>query len=219
VIADLLPAGAAVGEAFCDVPGELPHPQEQPLIARAVSARRSEFVTARRCAREALTRLGLPPVAILAGPRGEPVWPDGVTGSITHCAGYRAAAVAHRSTVASLGIDAETHAPLPDGVIDAVTGPAERTRLAALTDRHPAICWDRLLFSAKESVYKAWFPLTRRMLGFEEADVSFDASTSTFAAQLLVPGTRADGAAPLTGFTGRWLVKGDLVVTAVTVAA
>src|SRR5262249_33599292 len=58
--------------------------------------------------------------------------------------------------------------------------------------------WDRLLFSAKESVYKAWFPLARRWLGFEEADVTLDPA-GRFTARLLVPG-------PVSGFTGRWTV-------------
>jgi 4'-phosphopantetheinyl transferase EntD len=52
----------------------------------------------------------------------------------------------------------------------------------------PGVHWDRLLFSAKESVYKAWFPLAKRWLGFEEAVVTVDASTETFVAQLLVSG-------------------------------
>jgi 4'-phosphopantetheinyl transferase EntD len=174
-------------------------------------------VTARRCAREALASLGVAPGPILPGPRREPVWPAGVVGSITHCTGYRGAAVARRGDLAALGIDAEPHAALPEGVLEAVTVPAERLRLAELTGRHPAVHWDRLLFSAKESVYKAWFPLTRRMLGFEEAELTFDVSAGSFAARLLVSGTRIDCAPPLTGFTGRWTVSDDFVLTAVTV--
>ena len=39
--------------------------------------------------------------------------------------------------------------------------PAKRARLAALADALPGVAWDRLLFSAKESVYKAWAPIDR----------------------------------------------------------
>ena len=81
--------------------------------------------------------------------------------------------------------------------------PAARPRGAS-----PGTCWDRLLFSAKESVYKAWFPLTRRWLGFEEADITIDPADGTFTARLLVPAPVAGGS-PLTGFTGRWLAAAD----------
>jgi 4'-phosphopantetheinyl transferase EntD len=216
---DLVPSGVAVAEAFRDRDDEPVFPGEEFVVARSVDSRRREFVTARRCARAALAALGIPAAPILPGPKHEPVWPGGVVGSITHCAGYRGAAVARRSALASVGIDAEPHAPLPEGVLEAIITPAERPRLAGLAERHPARCWDRLLFSAKESVYKAWFPLTRRMLGFDEADLVVDVAAGTFSARLLVPGTRVDGAPALTGFTGRFLFEGALVLTAVTVPA
>lgn len=84
-------------------------------------------------------------------------------------------------------------------------------RLAAL---QPEVCWDRLVFSAKESVYKAWFPLTRRWLDFEEALLTLDPMNATFTAQLLVPGPVVDGR-ELTEFSGKWLVGSGFVVTAV----
>lgn len=217
MISDLVPPGVAVAQALRDRDDEPVFPGEEAVVARSVESRRREFVTARRCAREALAALGVPPAPILPGVRREPVWPTGVVGSITHCAGYRGAAVAPRSVLASLGIDAEPHAPLPEGVLEAVASPAERSQLAELAARRPDGCWDRLLFSAKEAVYKAWFPLTRRMLGFDEADLTIDAGTGAFSAQLLVPGTRIDGAPALTGLTGRFSFSDALVLTAVTV--
>ena len=60
--------------------------------------------------------------------------------------------------------------------------------------------WDRLLFSTKESVYKAWFPLAERWLGFEDARVTIDRDRGSFAARLLVPGPRLDGR-ELSGFS------------------
>ena len=68
--------------------------------------------------------------------------------------------------------------------------------------------WDRLLFCAKESVYKAWFPLTRQWLGFQQAEITI-MDNGIFGARLLVPGPS------LTGFTGRWLVRDGLVLTAI----
>ncbi|MCA2219063.1 4'-phosphopantetheinyl transferase family protein [Jidongwangia harbinensis] len=217
MINDLLPAGVVVAEAFGDHGGEAAFPGEESYVARAVDSRRREFVTARRCAREALAGLGIAPAPIPRGPRGEPVWPDGVIGSLTHCTGYRGAAVARRGEPVSLGIDAEPNEPLPPGILEAVTVPAERPRLGTLAGFDTQVCWDRLLFSAKESIYKAWFPLTRRMLDFEGADLTVDPVAGTFAATLLVPGDRVDGGPPLTGLNGRWMVRNGLVLTATTV--
>ncbi|GAA2853781.1 4'-phosphopantetheinyl transferase [Actinoplanes cyaneus] len=217
MIETLLPSPVAVVEAFTDDPDEPVFPEEEGLIAVAVEARRREFVTARRCAREALARLGCPPVPIRRGPHREPRWPAGVVGSITHCAGYRAAAVARSTDVASVGIDAEPHAPLPDGVLEIVVASGDEDRLTTLARADPSICWDRLLFCAKESIYKAWFPLTGRWLGFEDAQLRLDPAAGTFTGHLLVPGGRLDGGADLVDLSGRYRVTGGLVLTAVTV--
>jgi 4'-phosphopantetheinyl transferase EntD len=218
VIADILPAEVAAQEAFGDLaPIEL-FPVEEAVIANAVDKRRREFTTARACARAALARLGLPPVPILPGLRGAPQWPAGVVGSITHCAGYRAAAVAHDRDIVTIGLDAEPHDTLPHGVLGAVASPAEQARVATLAAAEPGLCWDRLLFCAKETVYKAWFPLTLRWLGFEDAIVDFDPAGRAFTARLLVDGPVVNGAA-LCGFTGRWLVSDGLIVTSIVIPA
>jgi 4'-phosphopantetheinyl transferase EntD len=218
VIGDILPPEAAVAEEFGDVPDVMLFPEEEAVIARAVDKRRREFTTARACARDALDQLGLPPVPIVPGPRGAPGWPAGIVGSITHCAGYRAAAVARDREVVTIGLDAEPHKSLPAGVLGAIASAGEQAALAALTAARPGICWDRMLFSAKESVYKAWFPLTRRWLGFEEASVTIDPARQAFNARLLVDGPVVNGAR-LVGFEGRWRVRDGLIGTAIVIRA
>jgi 4'-phosphopantetheinyl transferase EntD len=106
----------------------------------------------------------------------------------------------------------------PDGELKAVASPQERKRLAALAAAAPGTHWDRMLFSAKESVYKAWFPLTQRWLGFEDASVTIDSDEGTFTAELLVDGPLIKDE-PLTGFTGRWLVDQGLIITVIAVPA
>jgi 4'-phosphopantetheinyl transferase EntD len=139
-----------------------------------------------------------------------------VCGSITHCAGYRAAAVARAREVAGIGIDAEPNQRLPDGVEDMIVVPGEAPALRRLTAARPAIHWDRLLFSTKESVYKTWYPLTRRWLGFDDVRLDIDPA-GTFTAELLVDAARADGGPPLRLLNGRFLLEGGLVLTAVTI--
>jgi 4'-phosphopantetheinyl transferase EntD len=216
MIEQLLPDGVVAVEAFEDLPGEMVFPGEEDLVANAVEGRRREFVTARRCAREALAELGHAPAAIRSGPKREPQWPAGVVGSITHTAGFRAAAVAPRSIFASLGIDSEQNGPLPNGIEESITVAGEPEMLAALDSAFPRTQWSRLLFSAKESIYKAWYPLTSRWLGFEDARLTIDPA-GTFAAQLLIDGARTDGGPPLTELRGRFLVAHGLIATAVAV--
>ena len=132
---------------------------------------------------------------------------------MTHCYCFRAAAVASRRDLLTIGIDAEPDAALPDGVQQVVALPAD---LETLPRRGP-VAWDRLLFCAKEAVYKAWYPLAREFLGFDEAVVSI-AESGTFTAQLLVPGPRVRGA-ELTGFSGRWIAQDGLLAAAVVVPA
>ena len=216
MIEEILPAGVSCAEAFTDPPDAVLFPEEMAIVAKAVDKRRREFTTGRSCARSALRGLGVAPAPILAGERGAPQWPPGIVGSITHCAGYRAAAVARAGDIVTIGLDAELEDTLPDGVLDVISLADERARLGDLAATAPGICWDRVLFSAKEAVYKAWFPLTRRWLGFDEADITIGAADGTFSARLLVPGPMAGGR-PLTGFTGRWLARRGLVLTAITV--
>ncbi|WP_308440232.1 4'-phosphopantetheinyl transferase family protein [Streptomyces mashuensis] len=198
-------------------------PEEAALVAGAVDKRRREFATVRACARTALGRLGVAPAPILPGQRGAPQWPAGVIGSMTHCEGYRAAAVARAADVLTVGVDAEVHAPLPnDGVRGLITRPEEHGPLARLAAARPGVHWDRLLFSAKESVYKAWFPLTTMWLDFQDAvlDLAADASGTegTFRARILDPAPlRAATGGRLSGFEGRWAVRDGLVVTAISV--
>lgn len=219
MIEKILPAGVSAAEAFSDPPDATLFPEEMAVVARAVDKRRREFTTARNCARSALGQLGIPPAPILTGERGAPSWPSGIVGSITHCTSYRAAAVARRRDMLTIGLDAEPNEALPAGVLDAVSLDRERARLSHLAAAAPRVAdWDRLLFSAKESVYKAWFPLTHRWLGFEDADITIDATGGTFDARLLVPAPMVCGF-PLAGFTGRWLVRDELIVTAIAVPA
>lgn len=211
----VLPDRVASAELYEDPPGLTPLPEEEPLIARAVAKRRNEFVSVRYCARQALGELGLGPVPILKGDKGEPCWPDGVVGSLTHCQGFRGAVVGRSDDVRSVGIDAEPHDVLPNGVLDAITLPVERAELRALPgDLH----WDRILFCAKEATYKAWYPLTHRWLGFEDAHITFavdgSGAAGSFRSEILID-PAAEHGPPLTAFDGRWSVRDGLAVTAI----
>ncbi|MFF3443925.1 4'-phosphopantetheinyl transferase [Streptosporangium sp. NPDC002721] len=222
MIEGLLPGEARSSEVFDDSRPCALFLEEEAVISRSTEKRRREFTTGRWCARDALSRLGYPPVPVLPGMKGAPVWPPGVVGSITHCPGYRAAAVARSGDVTTLGIDAEPNKPLPSGVLEVITVDEELGRVTDLLRRDPSVRWDRLLFSAKESVYKAWFPLDplrEPRLDFKEASISFDPARCGFRARLLAEGPRLGDGVELEEFSGRWLVGRGLVITAVAVVA
>jgi 4'-phosphopantetheinyl transferase EntD len=217
VIEEILPEGVVAvdtREELIDI--EL-FPEERAALGQAVEKRRREFLTARACARQALARLGLPPSPIAAGERGQPLWPAGVLGSITHCAGYRGCALARTAQFRGLGIDAELNQPLPEGVLKEIAREEERPQLVELARAEPAVHWDRLLFSAKEAVYKVWFPIAQCWLGFEDAMLTLDPAGRTFQVRLLKPWPAVDGQlAP--ELSGRWLAREGLLLSAIALA-
>jgi 4'-phosphopantetheinyl transferase EntD len=202
-------------EAFDDEVRALPLAagEQRVLPPRPAPGRREEYTTGRALARSALGLLGPAPVAVLRDAVGAPVWPAGVVGSLTHCAGYRAAVVARADEVPVLGVDAEPALPLPDAVLSAVALPDERVALRRLARSDPGVCWDRLLFCAKEAVYKAWYPLTGRSLDPGDVRVAFRRQ-GALTATLLVPGPRLGGV-PVGAFCGRWLARDGLLVAVV----
>ncbi|MFF4354861.1 4'-phosphopantetheinyl transferase [Streptomyces sp. NPDC001530] len=216
MIDEILPAGVVTSEAFDDSAPVALFPEEARVVANAVETRQREFATARLCVRRALAGLGLPPTPVPPGRHGAPRWPDAVIGSITHCAGYRAAAVARTSDVAMLGIDAEPDRPLPEGVLESIALPGELGRLRKLRDMEPGVCWDRMLFSMKEAVYKAWYPATGRRLEFEDADIEVDVEEASFTAHIRFP-FRPPGGNAVEYLTGRLLARRNLVVAAIAV--
>lgn len=204
LIATLVPASASA-ELFSDVPESTMFSDEAAAVAGAGAERRREFGTVRWCARKALRQLGVSAVPILPNGDRAPRWPVGVVGSMTHCAGYRAAVVARSGELCGVGIDAEPHAALPADMLDFVLRDDERARLLTLAEADSCRHWDRIVFCAKEAVYKAWFPLTGRWLDFDDVSITVHLD-GTFGARL--PGADLDG---------RWKVDRGLILAASSV--
>jgi 4'-phosphopantetheinyl transferase EntD len=188
LFAALVPRGTAV--AALAITGEPPGLFAGEDLPRAVAKRRTERAFGRACARTALAELGIAPAAIETGAGGEPRWPAGVAGSITHTDDHAVAAVT-RSVVA-LGIDLESlaHAARVPDLLATVA--LERERV------HPAA----LLFSAKESVYKCLY--AGRFLDFHDVELAIEPGTFT-----VLRATGYDASA----VRGRWAIEGDHVAT------
>ncbi|MGD8575054.1 MAG: 4'-phosphopantetheinyl transferase superfamily protein, partial [Gammaproteobacteria bacterium] len=174
--ASVLPSDAvAIGGAIPEWQAPL-FSTELAHVRRAVPARRAEFTAGRTCARRALETLGAPAQAIGTGPRREPRWPAGVVGSISHAAGRCVAAVAPADHLAGLGIDLESADPLSEELARMVCGPQEMGWCA----RQPVRLQGRLrklIFSAKESVFKCLYPVFRREIDFADARIAVNLSS------------------------------------------
>jgi 4'-phosphopantetheinyl transferase EntD len=216
MIPELLPSGA-FGAAEYEPQWDLTLlPEESRLVERAVPKRRREFAAARNCARRALLLLGERPGPILTGPNREPLWPSGVIGSITHCHDYCAAAVAYREEIVSLGIDAERNVALARELYDSICTPQELRafRHSGVTAELLGADPGTLVFSAKESLYKAWYPITGAWLGFENAIIDLNIRFRRFSVRLSL-GNSDPGSIPLVEFSGSFAVTDKHVFTVV----
>ena len=170
MIAGQLPDFAEVVTMTGDVaPGITLYAEEAArLPQRVLPSRRRDYTLGRHAARQALARLGVTPGPILTGERREPLWPEGVVGAISHAAGVVTAAVALRSDCGGIGIDLEHRGRYFPELVDLIAFGDERTAIRGAEDPVAAALE---LFSAKESIYKAFSPRVGRYFGFAAARV------------------------------------------------
>jgi 4'-phosphopantetheinyl transferase EntD len=210
---ELPPAIAVSGGALETARGEL-FPVEAAAVERAVAKRRDEFVAGRTNARRALAALGAEPVAIPIGPRRAPVWPNGIAGSISHCKGYCIAIAARARDFAGVGIDVELDEPISDGVAARICFGDELSDRVA-TERRIGMDLPKLLFSIKESVYKAYFPLAETFLDFSDVTVELDPRDDAFVARLTT--AEPPSAAGTRVFRGRFVRAAGIVASWTTI--
>lgn len=187
-------------------------PAEEEVCRLASSKRRAEFAAGRTCARRALRSVGHDGWPLLPGPGRAPIWPDGIVGSITHTDGFVAAAVATTDCIQGLGIDAEQRVALPEGVAESVCTPKESAWCWDQIRRTDECWWDTLIFSAKESVYKAWYPHTGAWLDYDDVDLELVADFGHAGCFRAVE-IRSLALPPGLAIVGRYLVDGDLILT------
>lgn len=168
----------------------------------------------------AATATALAPLEVGRGDAGQPVWPEGWTGSITHSSSRAVALVLPRQGAYDLGIDTEqliTSATRP-AVLKLCVHPSERPMLAAAARPDLALT---MLFSAKEAYYKAVYGAVRRFIDFQEVALSgWSAETGRFSIgpAPVAPGLQARSAGPCAALpqaTGWFVEQGAEVLTLV----
>ena len=165
--------------------GSPAYPGEEAAILRACEKRKSEFRAGRHCARSALHTLGAGYCAVPKGEHREPLWPSGYVGSISHTNNHCSALVARAGLVSAIGHDVELNTALPPGILERICSLEERQHIQESPD-YP-VPLGKLYFSAKESVYKTYFPLNAHKLGFEDVDIEFDLERQTWVATIKNP--------------------------------
>lgn len=146
---------------------------EENALAADLNKRGTHLLAGRLAAHAALRALGHAPCPLLRGDEGEVLWPTGVTGSVSHTPDLAVAVAADAGRYAGVGVDVERRERSLDPGTARLIAPAdeERAWLAAPPD---GLVGDALvaLTSAKEVVFKAYFPPTRVRLRYRDAVVT-----------------------------------------------
>jgi 4'-phosphopantetheinyl transferase EntD len=180
VIKSLLPDNvlllmATVGDWLDDI-----YEDERVLVENAVPRRQFEFATGRMLAAEGLRQFNIPAAAIPQGAMKEPIWPHGVMGSISHTTDVCMLAMASSNDYEGLGIDLETRPAEFSELERMILRQDERRhRESGGLDRDDRV---RLVFSAKESVYKAIHAHVGRFVDFQEVRIELSRDQDRFTA-------------------------------------
>lgn len=219
VLKELLPAGVVTAELAGEGDPALLLAGERHLLGRAAPKRVREFAAGRLCARRAVSQFGFVDFPIGVGDDRRPRWPRLLTGSITHTDGFSAAAVGGRDLFKAIGIDVEGIGRVSSDIRSQVLLQEEADWLESLPLSDQARV-ATLMFSAKEAFYKCQYEVTGRWLEFKDVIVKlfdWNLDRGSFAVRPLSGLNLFErGVGPA---SGRFAVTGELVLTAMAIAA
>ncbi|MDR9393304.1 MAG: 4'-phosphopantetheinyl transferase superfamily protein [Roseovarius sp.] len=215
MLRSIFPDGVAIGVTSPDEDVHDLLAAEEASLPKATAARQREFAAGRRAAHQAMAALGQAVRPVVAEADRAPVWPDGLTGSISHDDSVCVAAVASSCGFAALGLDIEPDAELPRELEPEICTVGE---LAWLSVQPSSLRGrlGRLIFSAKEAAYKCQYTRSRTVLGFDAMEITPDPQTGQFEATFTrdVPGFPARRQ-----LAGRFVLGGGVLMCGVTLSA
>lgn len=155
------------------------------ISPRAVEKRRAEFILGRAACNSALRDVGItPPPPVLKGRSGEPIWPEGYVGAITHTKDIAICAVCPKTRADGIGMDIEEiKGDISPDVYNIVCIGRELERV--LEDQSQSTLRFKRIFSAKEAAFKAFSPHTPEFLDFKDAILMWDDEEGRFLGELL----------------------------------
>ena len=185
-------------------------PQETRALKRMAPIRQRAYSAGRVAVHEATSQLDLPLRPVLMTPDRAPLWPEGLTGSISHSQSCCIAALGRTNQVRALGVDVEEDTDLDSDLVATVCTRAERAWLSAQPNAQAGLL-AKLIFSAKECAYKCQYPVSKTLFGFDTFEVTPDPDTGQFEATFLnnVPHFAAG-----TQLHGRFGIADGLIITA-----
>ena len=188
--------------------------QSETKHVRNVSPKRyKDFSTGRWCARQAMTRLGIAHKPICAGTMREPIWPEGITGSISHTTNYYCAAISKEKR--SIGVDAQT---LDETLtLDEFTLILTHNEISSIKEQCKKNYYEGLTiaFSCKESIFKSLYPITKQFFDFKDVFIRLDFNKFLFTAILLTNLSSEFGVG--IELTGQFWFFNNLVVSMITI--
>jgi 4'-phosphopantetheinyl transferase EntD len=209
-IADLFRSAVYTAVAAPRLADEELYPEEWAYIRQAIPKRRAEFATTRILAREALSALGAPPVALVPKANGVPEWPPGTVGSISHTDGYCAVVVGRMPPLYSIGLDVENLRAVDASVAALILTDREQAWLCRQPERERGGLVI-LIFSCKEAYYKCQYPISNGFLDFQDVELEFDFGRGGFEARVL----KAGWPTRLARLPGRFAIQSDKVLCGV----
>ena len=188
---------------------------EENLVLKAVEKRKREFRAGRNCAHTLLREASVECPALLKGKQREPGWPEGWVGSISHTQGLCVVAIAPQDLFQSIGLDVEQALPMKDEIKDMICLPEEQDQLVRLRltpgQELASLPLDKVIFSAKESIHKTYFPLNYHTLDFLDARVELNPADKSFAATIIKP--EPVPRVPIRDLKGKYCVNQNYVAT------
>jgi phosphopantetheine--protein transferase-like protein len=159
------------------------HSEERIIISKAIDKRRYEFSAGRLCARKALKQLGIDNCILTQDENGESMWPEQITGTISHSKKWAAAAVSTTKDIMAIGFDIETINRISSDILKRIITEKEK-ELLDKKDKQDAQIYAALIFGAKEAIYKALSKLYSKTLRFKDVSIISNDDSPEFEIEL-----------------------------------
>ncbi len=159
------------------------HSEERIIISKAIDKRRYEISAGRLCARKALKQLGIDNCILTQDENGEPLWPEQITGTISHSKKWAAAAVSTTNDIIAIGFDIETVSRISSDILKRIITEKEK-ELLDKKDKQDAQIYAALIFGAKEAFYKALSKLYSKTLRFKDVSIISNDDSPEFEIEL-----------------------------------
>lgn len=161
--------------------------EEKALVMKQGFSRLTDFCKGRYCAHQALEKIGYHAFPILRDEYGAPIWPEGITGSISHSGDAAAAVVVRKTNIQGIGLDLQKREIFPSAVLSVLFHDDEVASFLNIPS-DLADLYAYAIFSAKESAIKCFYAAHQYLAHMNEIVIAMDWSNGTFSA--FIPATQ-----------------------------